>query len=170
MRPNGVQRHRTTVLLICSVCVAGAGCASVQTVNGPGEFGFLAKGGTCLSLARDTSTMAGLGYSFGHDSKGKDGKMVDPWRLLAFVMDEPYSQRGWTRNEIAALAKEIIAADYPDKITEILAADLYFETACNLLQNGHPVPRFSTVTAKMISCLHQHKRKQGLQCAARAMQ
>jgi hypothetical protein len=143
----------------------------VQTVNGPGEFGFLAKGGTCLGLARDTSTMAGLGYSFGHNPKGADGKIVDPWRLLAFVMEEPYSRRGWSKDEITALAKEILAAnDYPDQVTEVLAADLYFETACNLLQHGQAVPRFSSVTSKMVTCLRHHKRKQGLQCASRAMQ
>lgn len=143
----------------------------IQTVNGPGEFGFLAKGGTCLGLARDTSEMAGMGYSFGHDSQGKEGKMVDPWRLLAYAMDESYSRRGWSKQEVTTLAREIIAAnDYPDKVTEIRAADLYFESACNLLQRGQTVPRFSSVTGKMLKCLHHKKRSQGLQCASRAMQ
>ncbi len=87
--------------------------------------------------------------------------------MLAFAIREPLEERHWTKEEIFAFAKEILAASKQvDKVTGILTAHLYFESACELLRKGQSVQPFSLVTAKLTSCLHRDDPREGLQCAS----
>ncbi len=87
--------------------------------------------------------------------------------MLAFATHEQLEARGWSREEIFSFAKELLAAtSMVDKVTAILTADLYFETACNLLRKDQGVQPYSVVAAKLTSCLHRADRREGIQCAS----
>jgi hypothetical protein len=79
--------------------------------------------------------------------------------------------RGWSKDEIFTFAKDTIAASAQvDRDTGMLTAHLYYESACELLRNNHPVQPFSQTTAKLASCLHLADDRAGLQCASRLIQ
>jgi hypothetical protein len=97
-----------------------------------------------------------------------DGKPIEPWRILAFAVHKPLEDRGWSREEIFVFAKDMLAASSQvDKVTGILTADLYFESACELLRKDQSVKPYSMVTGKLASCLHLGDRREGLQCASK---
>jgi hypothetical protein len=163
---------RTTMrfLLLTAAFSLGVGCASTHSLNGPGEFGFLAKGGSCHQLAEDGGTAVAVAYTLGETPPPAGGKPIEPWRILAFAIREPLEARHWTRDEIFAFAKELLAATKQvGKVTGIFTAHLYFESACDLLRKGQSVQPFSLVTAKLTSCLHRDEPSEGLQCASRVI-
>jgi hypothetical protein len=162
------MRTKISLLVLATACSVGFGCASSHSLNGPGEFGFLAKGGSCHRLAEDAGAAAATAYTLGQVPPPANGKPIEPWRMLAFVVHKPLEDRGWSREEIFEFAKDVLAAsNQVDKITGILTADLYFESACELLRKDQPVQPYSLVTAKLAACLHLGDRKEGLQCASR---
>jgi len=154
-------------LFAVAICAATGGCATSRSVNGPGDFGFLAKGGSCHGLAEDAGTAAAIAVDLQRAPPPSDGKRIEAWRMLAFATHEPLQARGWSKEEIFSFAKELVAATSKvDKVTAILTADLYFETACDLLRKDQGVQPYSLVSTKLTSCLHRADRREGLQCAS----
>ncbi len=162
-----VSDMSTKSLLLLVGAAFSVGCASSHSVSGPGQFGFLAKGGSCREFAEDAGAGAAIAFSLGQTPLPANGKTVESWQMLAFAMREPLQSRGWTKEELFVFAKDMMSASSQlDKVDGILTANLYFESACELLRKNQTVQPYSAVTTKLTSCLHRRDRREGLQCAS----